>query len=91
METKRSIALTDLKCLAENLKNCRAALPDRAWVDELDKAFIWANNEGTLSSLPKINKRMEDIKLWVRYWLNTFCLFVPFQTWHVELYVGITI
>ncbi len=91
METKRSTALMDLKRLAENLQNCTIALPDRTWVDELGKMYIWANNEGTMSSLPEINKRMEDIKLWVRYWLNTFCLFVPFQTWHVELYVGITI
>ncbi len=62
METKRSIALMDLKRLAENLQKCKFALPDRAWVDELEQICLWANNDGTKSCLPEIHTRIEAIK-----------------------------
>ncbi len=65
METKRGIALMDLKRLAENLQKCKVALPDRAWIEELEQMCIWANNDGTKSCLPEIHTRIEAIKTMV--------------------------
>ncbi len=65
METKRSIALMDLKRLAENLQKCKVALPDRACIGELEQICIWANNDGTKSCLLEIHTRIEAIKTMV--------------------------
>ncbi len=72
MQSRRVNALTDLECLAENLKNCKTVLPERPWEGELDEICIWAINDGTKSSLPEINKRIEDINLKVRNGLSFF-------------------
>ncbi len=66
MQAERENALTKLKRLAENLQSCTKVLPDRTWGDEVDEILVWAYNDGSNSSLPEINKRIEDIKLKVR-------------------------
>ncbi len=72
MQARRNNALAGLKRLAENLMNCDKVLADRAWADELGQTCIWANTDGTTSSLPEINKRIEDIKLKAREQLIFF-------------------
>ncbi len=74
MQSRRINSLTDLKCLAENLNKCKTVLSERLWEGELDETCVWAITEGTKSSLPEINKRIEDIKLKVRNGLLFFCL-----------------
>ncbi len=66
MQVERENALTELKHLSENLKSCKKFLPDRTWEDEVDQILVWACNDGCTSSLPEINKRVEDIKMKVR-------------------------
>ncbi len=66
MQAMRSDALTELKRLAEEVRNSNFVSSDRKWKEELDNICIWANGEGTKSSLLEISKRIEDIKLKVR-------------------------
>ncbi len=77
MQSRRKYALAELKRLAEDLKSCKKVLPRRMWEEELDRIGVWANGDGTKSTLPEINKRMGDIKLKVRHWSTLFCLSVP--------------
>ncbi len=79
MPDQRNNALTELKHLVENLKKCKLVLSDRIWKEELDQICIWANNEGTTSSLPEINKRTNDIKLKVRDQIIIFCFFLKLK------------
>ncbi len=62
MPAMRNNALTELKRLAEEVRNSKFVSPDRHWEEELDAICIWANNDGTKSSLFEINKRMGDIQ-----------------------------
>ncbi len=81
MQTRRKNALTELKRLAEYLKDCKTVFPDQTWVEELDRICVWANNDGTRTSLPEINKRIEDIRLKVRHrftLLSLPCLYSSF-------------
>ncbi len=75
MQTERNTALTKLKRLAENLQSCSKVLPDRAWEEAVNQMFTWAHNDGAKSSLPEINKRIEDVKSKVRDRLNIFDYF----------------
>ncbi len=77
MQSRRKNALTELKRLVENLKNCKKVLSDRTWDDELDRIWVWAKNDGTKSSLPEINKRIEESRLKVRHRFTSLCLSVP--------------
>ncbi len=72
MQTRRNNALAALKCLAESLTNSEIVLSDKTWAEELGQTCIWANTDGTTSSLPEINKRIEDIKLKAREQLIFF-------------------
>ncbi len=74
MQGQRNNALMELKRLAKNLTKCKLVHSDRPWKEELEEVFIWANNEGTKSSLSEINKRIRDNKLKVRNQV-TFFLF----------------
>ncbi len=63
MQAKRENALTDLKRLAETLKNSRVVLSDKALVEELEQTCVWASRDGTKACLPDIQKRIDDISL----------------------------
>ncbi len=83
MQTRRNNALAALKRLAENLTNSEIVLSDKEWAEELGETCIWVDNDGTKSSLPEINKRIEDIKSKAReqlfftlYACNSFGLFI---------------
>ncbi len=78
MQVGRDSALTELKRLAENLQSCSKVLPSRAWEEEINQMFLWAHNDGTKSSLPEINKRIEDIKSKVRDRLTILFFSIPF-------------
>ncbi len=92
MQVERDSALTELKRLAENLQSCSKVLPDRAWEEEINQMFTWAHNDGTESSLPEINKRIEDIKSKVRGWSTIFFfLSMPFIYMICLFSVGISI
>ncbi len=73
MQAMRSDALTELKRLAEEVRNSNFVYSDRKWKEELDNICIWASGDGSNSSLPEINKRIEDIKLKVRGRITLFC------------------
>ncbi len=80
MQAMRKNALTELKRLAEEVRNSKAVTPDRHWEEELDAICSWVNNDGTKSSLLEINKRIGEIQEKVRFLLSIFsCLFVLAQ------------
>ncbi len=79
MQSRRINAITVLKCLAENLNKCKTVLSERPWEGELDETCIWVVNDGTKSSLPEINKRIEDIKWKVHYGLQFFRLLMSLR------------
>ncbi len=92
MQGERENALTELKRLSENLKSCKQVLPDGTWEDEVDQILVWACNDGCNSSLPEINKRIEDIKMKVRASLTLFCFFsYLYSNCRAYFSVGITI
>ncbi len=66
MQAMRKDALTDLKHVAETLKNSRVVLSNRTLVDELAQTCVWANNDGAKACLSDIQKRIEYISLKVR-------------------------
>ncbi len=66
MQARRRKALTDLTRLSETLKNSRIVLSNRALEEELEQTCAWAKTDGTKSSLPDIQKLIEDVSLKVR-------------------------
>ncbi len=66
MHSTRKHALTDLKRVAETLRNSRVVLSDRTLVDELAQTCVWTNNGGTQACLPDIQKRIDKVSLKVR-------------------------
>ncbi len=74
----RSDALTSLKSLAEELRNSKFVSSDRKWEDELENVCIWANSEGTKSSVVEIDRRIGELK--VRHRLIFSYRSIPFHT-----------
>ncbi len=66
MRPSRTNALTELKCLAETLRNSKVVLSDRMLVEELRQICLWVDNEGAKSSQFEIIRRIEFLKLKVR-------------------------
>ncbi len=73
MRVRRNNALTELKTLAENVKNCKLVLSDRTLKEWLEQMLMWANNDGVKSSLTEVEKRINHIKLKVRNQVMFFC------------------
>ncbi len=72
MPAMRKNALRELKRLAEELRNSKVVSSDRHWEEERDAICLWANNDGTKSSLLEINKRIGDIQQKVRFFLSVY-------------------
>ncbi len=77
MQSIRTNALADLRRLAEDLRSSKVASSDRTWKEELDQICIWAYNEGAKSSLPEIEKRINDTKSKVGDQITILCFCVP--------------
>ncbi len=77
MHARRNTALTELKRLAEELRNSSIVSSNRTLVEELGQTCIWARNAGTRSNMAEIEVRIESITTMVRVQLNHSLRFMP--------------
>ncbi len=73
-QAERTKTLTNLLHIVEEFNYSGIVLSDTKLLEELDQTCRWANNEGGKSSLPEINKRIDDIELKVRDRLHLLCI-----------------
>ncbi len=92
MHARRNTALTELKRLAEELRNSNIVSSNRPLVEELGQTCIWASNAGTRSNMAEIQVRIESITTMVRVLLINSLRFMPYPpTLLVYVSVGIKI